>query len=40
MAYLTAYCGSHPGWLWVPSNAVFTMDSGQFSLAVKNLFVF
>ena len=38
MAYLTAYCGSHPGWLWVPSNAVFTMDSGNWRLPDVSLF--
>ena len=38
MAYLTAYCESHPGWLWVPSNAVFTMDSGNWRLPDVSLF--
>jgi Uma2 family endonuclease len=38
MAYLTAYCGTHPDWLWAPSNAVFTMSSGNSRLPDVSMF--
>jgi len=38
MAYFAAYCGTHPDWLWVPSNAVLTMDSGNWRLPDVSMF--
>jgi Uma2 family endonuclease len=32
MAYLENFCSSHPDWIWIPSNAVFTMSSGNWRL--------
>ena len=29
---LVEYCRLHPEWMWVPSNAVFTMSSGNWRL--------
>ncbi len=30
MDYLGKYCSAHPEWVWVPSNAAFTMASGNW----------
>ncbi|HEV2492754.1 MAG TPA: Uma2 family endonuclease [Terriglobia bacterium] len=32
ITYLVEYCRLHPEWIWVPSNAVFTMSSGNWRL--------
>jgi len=36
--YLADYCRSHRDWLWVPSNAVFTMSSGNWRSPDVSLF--
>jgi Uma2 family endonuclease len=38
MAYLENFCSSHPGWIWIPSNAVFTMSSGNWRLPDVSMF--
>ncbi len=38
MGYLVQYCASHPEWTCVPSNAVFTMESGNWRLPDVSLF--
>ncbi len=30
IAYLVKYCETHREWIWIPSNAVFTMSSGNW----------
>jgi len=38
IAALVAFCGAHPEWLCVTSNAVFTMASGNWRCADASLF--
>jgi Uma2 family endonuclease len=38
MEYLAHYCASHRDWICVPSNAVFTMDSGNWRLPDVSMF--
>ncbi|HXX22578.1 MAG TPA: Uma2 family endonuclease [Terriglobia bacterium] len=38
IAYIEDYCRSHPDWDWVPSNAVFTMSSGNWRLPDVSMF--
>jgi Uma2 family endonuclease len=38
MAYLVDYCKSHTDWMCVPSNAVFTMYSGNWRLPDVSMF--
>ncbi|MBZ5561744.1 MAG: Uma2 family endonuclease [Acidobacteriia bacterium] len=36
-AYLMEYCRSHPEWMWLPSNATYTMKSGNWRLPDASL---
>jgi Uma2 family endonuclease len=38
IAYLENFCSSHPDWIWIPSNAVFTMASGNWRLPDVSMF--
>jgi Uma2 family endonuclease len=38
MACLVTFCDAHPEWLWLPSNAVFTMASGNWRCPDASLF--
>ncbi|MGD0128898.1 MAG: Uma2 family endonuclease [Terriglobia bacterium] len=38
MEYLAPYCASHPDWTCAPSNAVFTMSSGNWRLPDVSMF--
>jgi Uma2 family endonuclease len=38
MAYLENFCSSHRDWIWIPSNAVFTMSSGNWRLPDVSMF--